>query len=63
MTDASDSGSSTEADTADLIEQAQPAAAEPIEQSLDREANAPFGGPDEDEALREEAADSTDGGA
>jgi hypothetical protein len=58
MSDDPDPLVSTEADTADLIEQAQPAAAEPIEQSLQRDRDAPFGGPDEDEAIRDEAEDA-----
>jgi len=61
MTDATDPGASTEADTADLLEQAQPPAAEPVEQTLDRERNAPFGGPDADEAVRDEREDAGQG--
>jgi hypothetical protein len=61
MTDAPDPAASTEADTADLIEQAQTPAAEPVEQSLEREHNAPFGGPDADEAIRDERDDAGQG--
>jgi hypothetical protein len=51
----------TDADTADVIEQAQPPAAEPIERSLERERDAPFAGPDEDDAIRDEKDDAGQG--
>lgn len=51
----------TEADVADVLDQAEPASARPVETALEERERIPAGDPDEDERERDDANEAAGG--